>query len=304
METPALKQLMGAYLHQDYDLIGDVPDNVDAFMEESPQLAPLLPSEVEWVLNAYETEEQLAEFVYGLGCQLRPGEGGFPAFLSGIAQQISEGEEGLRRRKAARGPFHGTRPPRHASTFPDQATAEAAIDELLTAHEREFEAWVADGPDERLVLRGTASRVIGRSMDGFTYKSAEVRGVHAVLLRGPDYPDGWAVHTAYPIAEPSPPTRHAPALAHLMGGYFHQDWDQDYADQAAAVSDFLLGSPTWAPRLADEIEQLLRDVPGEADVRAHLEAIGCEFSTRPGTESYRGWLTHVAERARSATAPG
>ena len=89
METPALEQLMGAYLHQDYGLVGDVADNVDAFMADEPDLARRLPEEVAWALRGHPDEEALDAFVSSLGCQAPPGEGGYQHLLGEIAARVT-----------------------------------------------------------------------------------------------------------------------------------------------------------------------------------------------------------------------
>lgn len=89
METPALTQLMGAYLHQDYDLVGDEWDNLNAFIEESSILAAQLPDEVAWALRAHQDEPHLALFVETLGCQLAPPAGGYRAWLTEIARRVA-----------------------------------------------------------------------------------------------------------------------------------------------------------------------------------------------------------------------
>jgi len=88
METPALKQLMGAYLHQDYGLVGDVPENIDAFMEDEPNLSRRLPEEIAWALQVHPDEEALDAFVSSLGCQAPPGEGGYRQLLGEIAARV------------------------------------------------------------------------------------------------------------------------------------------------------------------------------------------------------------------------
>lgn len=90
METPALQQLMGAYLHQDYDIVGSVEDNVDAFVSDSPELGLLLPAEVDWALDHFQAEPDLQRFLFSLGCQLSPleGEGGYRGWLREIARRV------------------------------------------------------------------------------------------------------------------------------------------------------------------------------------------------------------------------
>jgi len=88
-ETPALWQLMGAYLHQDYDLSGTIDENVKLFVAETPDLAPALPSEVAWALATFTTEEELERFVDDLGCQvLPPGGISHRAWLTHIADVV------------------------------------------------------------------------------------------------------------------------------------------------------------------------------------------------------------------------
>jgi hypothetical protein len=91
-----------------------------------------------------------------------------------------------------------------------------------------------------------------------------------------------------------------PALAHLMGAYFHQDWGFDYADVGAAVDDFVEGEPALAPRLADEIDEVLASFTDEASLDAYLQGIGSNYTAEDG-ETYRGWLTEIARRVEAAT---
>ncbi|NYD43266.1 contact-dependent growth inhibition system immunity protein [Nocardioides panaciterrulae] len=90
METPALEHLMRAYFHQDFDLLGDLWDNVDAFVAGAPQLAPLLPDEVSWVLRTHHTDAELEAFLDGLGCELSLAdeEGGYRGCLLEIARRV------------------------------------------------------------------------------------------------------------------------------------------------------------------------------------------------------------------------
>jgi hypothetical protein len=92
METPALYQLMGGYLHQDFDLVGDVDENVDLFASDSPALAARLPQEIEWALATYTTEEELEDLCDRMGCELVPleGEGGYRGWLTEIAVRVRQ----------------------------------------------------------------------------------------------------------------------------------------------------------------------------------------------------------------------
>lgn len=90
METPGLEYLVKAYLHQDFDLIGDVWANVDAFVDGSPRLAAGLPREVEWVLQRYDSEEELDAFIHRLGSELSFSDepGGYRGWLREIARRV------------------------------------------------------------------------------------------------------------------------------------------------------------------------------------------------------------------------
>jgi hypothetical protein len=75
MDTPALRELMGTYLHQDFDLIGTVDDNVDAFILDFSDIAAALPVEVQALLSRDPSEQELEDLLEALGCQLRPPNG-------------------------------------------------------------------------------------------------------------------------------------------------------------------------------------------------------------------------------------
>ncbi|GAA4698401.1 contact-dependent growth inhibition system immunity protein [Nocardioides conyzicola] len=88
-EWPALWQLMGAYLHQDFDAFGTIDDNIDLFVLESPDLAPALPAEVQRALDQFSTEPELEAFVDDLGCQvLPPGDLTYREWLTQIADRV------------------------------------------------------------------------------------------------------------------------------------------------------------------------------------------------------------------------
>jgi hypothetical protein len=89
-----------------------------------------------------------------------------------------------------------------------------------------------------------------------------------------------------------------PALGHLMGAYFHQDWDLDGLDDHQTVDAFVRESPGLAGDLPGEVDHVLRQMPDEAQVQAYLEALGCDI--RPPDGSYRTWLTQLAAYAREA----
>jgi hypothetical protein len=191
--------------------------------------------------------------------------------------------------------FPGLRPPRHASTFPDVKMAEVALGSLVKEHEDEVAAWLA-GSHERLCLVDTAPVVVGRCMDRSGALS-DVHGVHAVLVRQPSMPEGWLLFTGYPRHEPRRGHTDVPALAQLMGAYFHQDWDDDIGDEAAIVRAFTRSAPDLAAALPAEIARVLAAYPDETDLEAFLDDLGCEFTLRCGEGGYAGWLRSIARRS-------
>ena len=89
METPALSQLMGAYLHQDYLYEGTVEDNVTLFMEEDSQLASQLPAEVDRLLASGVSEADIDRLVHELGCQVLPPDNtSYRDWLAQIADHV------------------------------------------------------------------------------------------------------------------------------------------------------------------------------------------------------------------------
>ncbi len=74
METPALCQFMGAYLHQDFDLVGSVEDNLVLFSRQSPALADSLSDEIDRLLALSPTEAEIEALLDQMGCQADPPE--------------------------------------------------------------------------------------------------------------------------------------------------------------------------------------------------------------------------------------
>lgn len=89
----------------------------------------------------------------------------------------------------------------------------------------------------------------------------------------------------------------APALSHLMGAYFHQDWDIDGTEEQV-VAAFLDGSPALGRDLATEIEQVLALGPDESCLQRLVDEMGCEYLPQPRFGSYRRWLEAIADQAR------
>lgn len=81
---------MGAYLHQDFDSIGTVDDNVDRFVDDEPELASSLPGEIAALLDDEPSEDAIATLLDSMGCELQPGpdDGSYRDWLSAMANRV------------------------------------------------------------------------------------------------------------------------------------------------------------------------------------------------------------------------
>lgn len=91
-----------------------------------------------------------------------------------------------------------------------------------------------------------------------------------------------------------------PALAQLMGAYFHQDWDLDSPDEWAVLEMFIAGEPALASALPDEIDSVLAAGPDEDQLKELvIDRLGGSFLADWDGGTYRGWLAEIASRART-----
>ena len=93
-----------------------------------------------------------------------------------------------------------------------------------------------------------------------------------------------------------------PALAQLMGAYFHQDWYDEHQDEWATLRDFLDGEPQLLPLLPGEIDRVLSEHPTDDQVRDVLLDLGSCYTTTDAEGGYRGWLREIARRVRARLA--
>lgn len=86
-----------------------------------------------------------------------------------------------------------------------------------------------------------------------------------------------------------------PALTHLLGCYFHQDWPEEYSDSSEALTDMLKHEPQ-ATLLAGarEIEVLLASKLPKEDFE-HLVTwkIGCFIAPDSEGVSLAEWLSNI-----------
>lgn len=92
-----------------------------------------------------------------------------------------------------------------------------------------------------------------------------------------------------------------PALDHLLGAYFHQDWRQDGTEREV-VGTFVADEPDLAAALPHEVDALLSDVPGDAELERILREKGSYYMPTVGTGGYRPWLHAIADQVRQRRA--
>ena len=92
-----------------------------------------------------------------------------------------------------------------------------------------------------------------------------------------------------------------PALEHLTGTYFNQDFHVTHGGVWETVAAFMADEPELAALLPDEIGSALIQYPTEQLMQDYLADIGCEYRAQPEDNGYRGWLTEIARRVEAAT---
>lgn len=96
MDTPALRQLVAAYYHPDwYSEHEDAWANLQDFLIGEP-LAAQLPADVDAVLAAFETDEEVGHYLEELGSYYIPIEeqGGCRAWLEEVGQRARARTQG------------------------------------------------------------------------------------------------------------------------------------------------------------------------------------------------------------------
>jgi hypothetical protein len=87
------------------------------------------------------------------------------------------------------------------------------------------------------------------------------------------------------------------ALRLLLGGYLHEDFDDDYPDVWVAVEDFVRSEPDSAPSVPDDIAHLLATVSAEEALgRVLHREVACAYYPPADGWTYRGWLEAIADR--------
>ena len=99
---PALEQLFGGYLHEDWaDDYADFAQAVDAFVEHQPDLAPAASGEIAQLLVECDSEADLEQRLDDLGLVYYPPGLGWSSYRSWVLAVASRLEEALRKSPAA-----------------------------------------------------------------------------------------------------------------------------------------------------------------------------------------------------------
>jgi hypothetical protein len=75
-------------------------------------------------------------------------------------------------------------------------------------------------------------------------------------------------------------------LEHLIGAYFHQDWNHVYATRHEAVADFVRRSPDRAAKARLEIDELLSSTGNAEELAAHMSAMGFDDAPPDGGRAF------------------
>lgn len=92
-----------------------------------------------------------------------------------------------------------------------------------------------------------------------------------------------------------------PALLHLLQGYLHLDWIEEYGDPWAAVLDFARLEPKNASAIGGEIDSVLGKHSSESELR-HFLVDECGSGYLPDADgwTYADWLKEVKVRIATA----
>ena len=94
-----------------------------------------------------------------------------------------------------------------------------------------------------------------------------------------------------------------PALFQLFGGYFHQDWHEEYATTQAALSAFLrdASTPTTAAVVADIDRVLALHLDDAALHRVLIEGLDCNYVPGIDERPVDQWLRQLRDLLQQET---
>ncbi|MNT69531.1 hypothetical protein D3C72_2078570 [compost metagenome] len=88
------------------------------------------------------------------------------------------------------------------------------------------------------------------------------------------------------------------ALSQLLGCYFHQDWPDEFEDDAAGIQAIIDFEPkSQIEKAAHEIDFILSSNLSEEELRALLvNAVGCYYEPNSQGINYQQWLRIVRDK--------
>lgn len=91
------------------------------------------------------------------------------------------------------------------------------------------------------------------------------------------------------------------SLLQFFGGYLNQDWPDEYADEWAALDEFLRDNPDAAKGFRPEIQALLDEHLSEEELSKVLfYDLACAYSAENLGWKYRDWLKALSDHAAKA----
>lgn len=84
-------------------------------------------------------------------------------------------------------------------------------------------------------------------------------------------------------------------LKYMLSAYFHQDWNHTHDSWQAVVDEFVTDDLPTVAAVPDEIDQVLTEAVGDAEMELLLKSFGCVYDPAEGD---RAWLAAVRDRIR------
>lgn len=88
----------------------------------------------------------------------------------------------------------------------------------------------------------------------------------------------------------------------LLSGYYNLDWYDLNPDPWALLAEFIHFEPAKLRPLLDDLRTALTQLSTEDELRGLLDSLMCGYNPTAFGQTYRGWLTAVADRIERALA--
>lgn len=86
-------------------------------------------------------------------------------------------------------------------------------------------------------------------------------------------------------------------LEQILGAYFHQDWPEEFGNEASALRAIIKSEPKASILFGiEEIDAILSTEKSEEELgRIMVDSVGCYFEPKSLGMTYGSWLRHVRE---------